>query len=142
VAITSAVCNSFKQEILVGTHDFTAGTGDTFKVALYLSTANLDAATTIYTVTGETSGAGYSAGGEVLTSVTPALDGNSAVCDFGDIAFNNATITARGCLIYNSTKANRAVCVVNFGSDQISTGGNFTLVFPDPTSSQAIIRLS
>ena len=104
MAISSAICNSFKQELLVGTHNFTASSGDTFKIALFTSSASLGASTTAYSTTNEisnTSGSAYSAGGATLTSVTPTLDSSTAVCDFSDVSFTSATFTANGALIYN-----------------------------------------
>jgi hypothetical protein len=142
MAITSAICTSFKQELLVGTHDFTNTTGDAFKLALYTSSATLGAATTAYTTTGEASGTNYSAGGSTLTNVTPFATGTTAVVDFNDLTFSTATITARGCLIYNSTDSNKAVAAIDFGGDKTSTAGDFTIVFPTPTATGAIIRLA
>ena len=142
MAITSAICTSFKQELLVGTHNFTNTTGDAFKLALYTSSATLGAATTAYTTTGEASGTNYSAGGGALTNVTPFATGTTAVVDFNDLTFSTATITARGCLIYNSTDANKAVAAIDFGGDKTSTAGDFTIVFPTPTATGAIIRLA
>ena len=141
MAITSAICTSFKQELLVGTHNFATG-GDTFKLALYTSSATLGASTTAYTTAGEATGTGYSAGGSNLTNVTPFATGTTAVVDFNDLTFSTATITARGCLIYNSTDANKAVAAIDFGGDKTSTAGDFTIVFPTPTATGAIIRLA
>ena len=142
MAITQAVCNSFKTQILTATHDFTNGTGDAFKIALYTSSASLDKTTTAYSATNEVAGAGYTAGGAALTSSTPVLSTDTAVCDFADASWNNATITARGALIYNSSKANKAVCVLDFGSDKTSTAGTFTITFPTPDASNAILRIA
>lgn len=142
MAITSAICTSFKQELLVGTHDFTASTGDTFKLALYTSSATLGASTTAYTTSNEVSGTNYTAGGGTLTSVTPTTSGTTAICDFADLTFGTATITARGCLIYDSTQSDKAVAAIDFGGDKTSTAGNFTIVFPSPTATGAIIRLA
>jgi len=143
MAITQAVCTSFKQELLVGTHNFTASSGDTFKLALYTSSATLGASTTAYVTTGQSSGTNYTAGGANLTSVTPVATGTTAVCDFSpDLTFGTATVTSRGCLIYNSSASNKAVCVLDFGADKSSTAGNFTVVFPSPTATGAIIRLA
>jgi hypothetical protein len=142
MAITSAICTSFKQELLVATHNFTASTGDTFKLALYTSSATLGATTTAYTTTEEVTGTNYTAGGGTLTSVTPTTSGTTAVCDFADLTFGTATITARGMLIYNSTDANKSVAAVDFGGDKTSTAGDFTIVFPSPTATGAIIRLA
>ena len=142
MAITSAICTSFKQELLVATHNFTASTGDTFKLALYTSSATLGASTTAYTTTEEVSGTNYTAGGGTLTSVTPTTSGTTAVCDFADLTFGTATITARGCLIYNDTDSDKAVAAIDFGGDKTSTAGDFTIVFPSPTATGAIIRLA
>jgi len=141
MAITSAICTSFKQELLVGTHNFTNG-ANSFKLALYSSSASLGAATTAFTTTGQASGTNYSSGGSALTNVTPFATGTTAVCDFNDLTFSNATITARGCLIYNDTQSDKAVCAVDFGGDKTSTAGDFTVVFPTPTATGAIIRLA
>ena len=143
MAITQAVCTSFKQEILVEGHDFTASTGDTFKIALYSSDATLSASTTAYSDTNEVSDSGtYSAGGGSLTSVTPTTSGTTALCDFANISFTSATITARGALIYNSSASNKAVVVLDFGGDKTSTSGTFTIAFPAADSSNAILRLA
>tara|TARA_R110001592_G_scaffold88432_1_gene260497 strand:+ start:2766 stop:3194 length:429 start_codon:yes stop_codon:yes gene_type:complete len=142
MAITSAICNSFKQELLVGTHNFTNSSGNSFKLALYTSYATLGAGTTAYTSSNEASGTNYSATGSALTNVTPVLASTTAVCDFNDLTFSNVTITARGCLIYNDTNSDKAVCAIDFGGDKTSTAGDFTIVFPTPTASGAIIRLA
>ena len=142
MAITQAVCTSFKQEILVEGHNFTNG-ADTFKIALYSSSATLSASTTAYSATNEVSDSGtYSAGGGSLTSATPTTSGTTAICDFTDISFTSATITARGALVYNSTNSNKAVCVLDFGGDKTSTSGTFTIQFPAADSSNAILRLA
>lgn len=142
MAITQAMPTSFKQELLVATHDFTASTGDTFKIALYTSSATLDATTTAYSSTNEVSGTGYTAGGNTLTSVTPTTSGTTAFCDFADTTWSTATITANGALIYNSSKSDKAVAVLAFGGDKTSTSGDFTIVFPAADASNAIIRLA
>lgn len=142
MAISQAMCTSFKVELLQGVHNFTASTGDTFKIALYTSSATLGASTTAYTASDEVSGTGYTAGGNTLTNVTPTSSGTTAFTDFADTTWSTATITARGALIYNSTDSNKAVCVLDFGSDKSSTAGNFTVVFPAATSSDAIIRIA
>jgi hypothetical protein len=142
MAITQAVCTSFKQELLVGTHNFTASSGNTFKLALYTSSATLGASTTAYVTTGQSSGTNYTAGGANLTSITPVATGTTAVCDFNDLTFGTATVTARGALIYNSSASNKAAVVLDFGADKTSTAGNFTVVFPSPTATGAIIRLA
>jgi len=145
MAIASAVCNSFKQEILVGTHNFTATSGNAFKLALYTSSASLGAGTTAYSSSNEisnTSGSAYSAGGKTIVSVTPALDGTVAVCDFADISFTSASFTANGCLIYNDTQADKAVCTVAFGGDKTVSSGTFTIQFPAAGASTAIVRIA
>jgi len=142
MAITTAMPTSFKSEILVGTHNFTASTGDTFKLALYTSSATLGASTTAYSSTNEASGTNYTAGGGTLTSVTPTTSGTTAFCDFSDLVFSTATITARGCLIYNSSKSNKACSVHDFGADKTATAGDFTIVFPTADASNAIIRIA
>ena len=142
MAITSAIATSFKQELLVGTHNFTASSGHTFKLALYTSSASLGAGTTAYTTSNEASGTNYTAAGAALTSVTPSISGTTAVCDFADLTFGTATVTARGCLIYNDTQSDKAVAVIEFGGDKTSTAGDFTVVFPSPTATGAIIRLA
>lgn len=142
MAISQSMCTSFKVELLQGVHNFTASTGDTFKIALYTSSATLGASTTAYTVTNEVSGTGYTAGGNTLTNVTPTSSGTTAFTDFADTTWSTATITARGALIYNSTETNKAVCVLDFGSDKTSTAGSFTIVFPTADASNAIIRIA
>lgn len=136
------MCTSFKQELLEGLHDFNASGGNTFKLALYDNTATLDASTTVYTTSGEISGTGYTAGGAALTNIDPTTSGTTAIGDFDDLVFSTATITARGALIYNSTNGNRAVVVLDFGSDKTSTAGDFTIVFPTADASNAIIRIA
>ena len=145
MSISSAVCNSFKQEILVGTHNFTASSGNSFKLALYTSSASLGASTTAYSSSNEisnASGSAYTAGGKALTSVTPVLDGSTAVCDFADISFTSASFTANGCLIYNDTQSDKAVCVVAFGGDKTVSSGTFTIQFPAAAASTAIVRIA
>ena len=146
MAITSAICNSFKQEILVGTHNLTASSGNTFKIALYTSSASLGASTTAYSTSNEisnTSGSAYTAGGATLTSVTPTLDSSTAVCDFADTSFTSASFTARGCMIFNdSASGDPAVCVIDFGADKTVTSGTFTIQFPAQTAGNAIIQIA
>ena len=137
------LCTSFKVELLAGTHNFTTGTGDTFKLALYDNSAAFTAATTAYTATNEVSGTGYSAGGGTLTNVTPTSSGTTAFIDFADLTFSTATITAYGALIYNSSAAgNPAVCILDFGGAKTSTAGDFTIVFPTADASNAIVRIA
>ena len=145
MAISSAICNSFKQEILVGTHNFTASSGNAFKLALYQSDASLGAATTAYSTSEEitnTSGSAYTAGGKALTSVTPVLSTDTAVCDFADISFTSASFTANGCLIYNDTQSDKACAVIAFGGDKTVSSGTFTIQFPTADASSAIIRIA
>lgn len=142
MAITSALCTSFKQEILVGTHDFTASTGDSFKAALYTSSASLGASTTAYSSTNEVSGTGYTAAGAALTSVTPTTSGTTAFCDFSDVSWSSATFTANGMLIYNDTESDKAVSVHAFGADKSVSSGTFTVQFPTADSTSAIIRIA
>ena len=143
MAITSAICNSFKVEILKGVHNFTASTGNTFNLALYTSSATLGAGTTAYTTTQEITGTGYTAKGAALTSVTPTLDSTTACCDFDDVSFTSASFTANGCLIFNDTATgDPAVCAVAFGGDKTSTAGDFTIQFPTADASNAIIRIA
>ncbi len=161
MTIVSAICNSFKQEILVEGHNFTNGT-DTFKLALFSSdSATLNKSTTAYTAPasanavptntlevsqsqtdGGASNTGYTAGGNSLTSTTPALSGDTACCKFADTSFTSASFTARGCLIYNSTNSNKAVCAINFGADKTVTSGTFTIQFPAQTAGNAIIQIA
>lgn len=147
MAITTALVTSFKQQLLEAVHDFRLTGGDTFKLALYTSSATLDATTTTYSATNEVSASGsYAAGGGSLTRIDPTTSGTTAYLDFADLAFTTATITARGCLIYNNTPthtyANAAVAALDFGADKTSTSGTFTIVFPTADSSSAIIRLT
>jgi hypothetical protein len=143
MAISQAICASFKQQLFEGVHNFDAIGGDTFYLALYTSAANLDATTTAYTTSGEVSSVGtnYPAGGSALTSLGVSLSGTTAFLDFNDLTFPNVTLTARGCLIYNQTEANKGVAVFDFGSDKTATDGDFTVIFPAPTSTTAVIRL-
>jgi hypothetical protein len=137
------MCTSFKKELMTATHDFTASTGNTFKLAMYTNSASFTAATTAYTATNEVSGTGYSAGGGTLTNVTPTTSGTTAYADFADLTFSTATITARGALIYNDTAAgDPSVVVLDFGADKTSTAGDFTIVFPTAGASTAIIRIA
>ena len=142
MAISQAMCSSFKQELLVGTHNFTASSGNSFKLALYTSSASLGAGTTAYTSSNEASGTNYSATGSALTSVTPALSGTTAICDFADLTFSNVSVTARGALIYNDTQSDKSVCVLDFGVDKTATSGDLTIVFPTADASNAIIRIA
>ena len=145
MAITSAICTSFKQELLVGTHNFTATTGNTFKIALFTSSATLGASTTAFATTNEitnSSGTAYTSGGATLTNITPTTDSTTAVCDFTDVSFTSASFTANGALIYNSSASNKAVAVIAFGGDKTVSSGTFTIQFPAANATNAIIRLA
>jgi hypothetical protein len=143
MAITQAVCTSFKVELMQGLHNFTLTTGNVFKIAMYTSSATLGAGTTVYSSSNEVTGTAYSAGGTNLTNVTPTNpSGTTAITDFADATWAASTIAnARGALIYNSTNGNRAVVVLDFGADKSSSAGDFTIQFPTPDSSNAIIRI-
>jgi len=153
MAITSAICNSFKQEILVEGHNFTNGT-DSFKLALFTEDATLSKSTTAYTAPADgtadptntkevsSTSTGYTTGGNALTSTTPVLSGDTACCKFADTSFTSASFTARGCLIYNSTNSNKAVCSINFGANKTVTSGTFTIQFPAQTAGNAIIQIA
>ena len=156
MAHTQAVATSFKSELLQGIHNFhngsgggtttTTGTGNTFKIALYTSSSTMAASTTAYSSTNEVSGTNYSSGGNTLTNVDPSTSGTTALTDFADSTWSDATITANGALIYNSSttagSANRAVVVLAFGGDKTSTAGDFTITFPAADASNAIIRIA
>tara|TARA_B110000285_G_scaffold232633_1_gene304131 strand:+ start:1233 stop:1679 length:447 start_codon:yes stop_codon:yes gene_type:complete len=148
MAISQAMCTSFKVELLNGIHAFSttvvrgATTADSFKLALYTSSASLGAGTTAYTASGEASGTGYTAAGAALTAVAPTSSGTTAFLDFNDLTFSTATVTARGALIYNDTQGDKAVAVLDFGGDKTSTAGDFTIVFPAADASNAIIRIA
>jgi hypothetical protein len=142
------MCTSFKVELLNGIHAFGTTvarggtTADSMYIALYTSSATLDATTTAYSVTNEVSGTGYSAGGNALTAVAPTSSGTTAFTDFNDTTWSTATITARGALIYNSTQSNKAGAVLDVGADKTSTAGDFPIVFPTADASNAIIRIA
>ena len=147
MAITTAMCTSFKKELLEGKHDFNATSGDTFKIALFTSSATLGASTTNYSSSNEVSGTGYTAGGNTLTNVDPTTSGTTAFTDFADTTWATATITANGALIYNTTAdagsgTTNAVCALAFGGDKTSTNGDFVIQFPTADASNAIIRLA
>jgi len=141
------MCTSFKQELLIGAHNFTNSSGHTFKLAMYTNSASFDASTTDYTTSNEISGTGYTAGGGTLTNVTPTTSGTTALTDFADLTFSSSTLTARGALIYNTTTSGGSgttdtVLVLDFGSDKSSSAGDFTIVFPTADASNAIIRIA
>ena len=145
MAITQAICNSFKQELLEGEHNFKSSGGDVFKLALYTNAATLNSATTAYTTSDEVAASGqYVAGGGTLVNSGTQQIGGVAFCDFADLSFTGVTLTARGALIYNTsaTVANAAVAVLDFSSDKTATSGTFTIVFPADTSAAAILRIS
>ena len=142
MANSTAMCTSFKQELLVATHDFTATTGDAMKAALYTSSASLGAATTAYATGNEITGTGYTAGGADLTNVTPTTSGTTAYADFSDVSWSSASFTANGMLIYNSDKSNKAVSTHAFGGDKTVSSGTFTVQFPAADASNAIIRIA
>lgn len=147
MAITSALCTSFKKELLERKHDFNATSGHTFKIALYTSSATLGASTTDYTTSNEVVGTGYSAGGIALTNIDPTSSGTTAFIDFADATWASATITAAGALIYNTTTdggtgTTNAVAVISFGGDKTSTNGDFVIQFPTADASNAIVRIA
>lgn len=138
--ISQAMCSSFKQQLFNAEHDMDT---DTFKIALYTSAATLDASTTVYTTSNEVAtGGGYAAGGNTLTGASISLTGTTAFVSFSNTSWATATITARGALIYNFSKSNKAVAVLDFGSDKISSGGTFTIQFPTNDATNAILRIA
>ena len=141
---TNAICNSFKKELLEGAHKFQAApNGSTYKLAMFTNSATLGKSTTGYSTSNEVSSpSGYSAGGKALVNVGTSLATNTAITDFADLSFVGVTLTARGALIYNSTQSNKAVAVLDFGSDKSSSSGDFTIQFPTADSSNAIIRIA
>ena len=142
MAISQAMCTSFKKELLTATHNF-ATNGNAFKLALYTSSATMGATTTAYSTAQEISNTGsYAAGGGTLTKVAPASSGTTGFTDFADLSFTTATITARGALIYNDTNGDKAVCALDFGGDKSSSSGTFTIQFPAADASNAIIRIA
>lgn len=140
--ISTAMCTSFKSELMSALHDFDNPGGNTFKIALYTSAATLGASTTAYSATNEVTGTNYVAGGNTLTAVSPTTSGTTAYVDFADTTWSSSTITANGCLIYNNTNANRAVVSLAFGSDKSSSNGDFQIVFPTANATDAIIRIA
>lgn len=143
MAISTAMCTSFKSELMSALHDFDNPGGNTFKIALYTSAATLGASTTAYSATNEVAnGSGYTTGGNTLTSVSPTTSGTTAYVDFADTTWSASTITANGALIYNNTNANRAAVVLAFGSDKSSSNGDFQIVFPTANATDAIIRIA
>lgn len=143
MAISTAMCTSFKSQLMSALHDFDNPGGNTFKIALYTSSATLGATTTAYSATNEVAtGGGYTAGGNTLTSVSPTTSGTTAYVDFADTTWSNSTITANGALIYNANSSNAAVVVLAFGSDKSSSNGDFTIIFPTANATDAIIRIA
>lgn len=142
MAISTTMVTSFKKELLEAVHNFLLTGGDAFKLALYVAAATLDATTTAYSATNEASGTNYTAGGAALTRVDPTSSGTTAFTDFADLVFSNVTITARGCLIYNSTDSNKAVSTHDFGADKTATAGDMTIQFPVADASNAVLRIA
>ena len=139
MSISQTATTSFKVQLLEGVHNFTS---DTFKIALYTGSASLDSTTTVYTTTGETSGTGYTAGGETLTPTTPTSSGTTAYVSFANVSWASASFTARAALIYNATQGNKSVAVLDFGSDKTVSGSTFTITFPTADASNAIVRIA
>ena len=143
MAITQAIANSFKKQILEGGHNFASAGGDKFKLSLYTAGATLTSATTSYTTSNEVSASGqYTAGGGALVNAGTSITAGVARADFDNLSFTGVTLTARGALIYNTSLSNAAVAVLDFGSDKTATSGTFTIQFPAPTSTAAILRIS
>ena len=142
MAITQAMATSFKKELLEAKHNFLLSGGNDFKLALYTSSATMSAATTAYTTTNEVTGTNYTAKGASLTRVNPSTSGTTAFTDFADLTFGTATVTARGCMIYNDTNSDKSVATIDFGGDKTSTAGDFTIVFPAKAAATAIIRIA
>ena len=143
MAITQAVCNSFKAELLGAVHDFDSGSGQVFKLALFQSNATLGQNTTVFTSTNEAaSGGQYTTGGGILAGQQVSLDTSTAIITFSDLSFTGVTLTADGALIYNTSASNKAVCVLSFGGDKTATSGTFTILFPAFTAANAILRIA
>jgi hypothetical protein len=143
MAISQAVCNSFKTELLGAVHDFDSGSGQVFKLALFQSNATLDQNTTVFTSTNEAaSGGQYTTGGGILAGQQVSLDTSTAIITFSDLSFTGVTLTADGALIYNTSAGNKAVCVLSFGGDKTATSGTFTILFPAFTAASAILRIA
>ena len=143
MAITTAMCTSFKKELLEAVHNFKNSGGSTFNLALYTSSATLGASTTAYTTSNEVSGTGYTAKGAALTRVDPSNDGTTGITDFANLTFSSSSITANGALIFNeSASGDPAVCALAFGGDKTSSSGDFTIQFPAADASSAIIRIA
>lgn len=142
MAIYQTMCTSFKAEVAQGLHNFTRTTGNVFKLALYVATANLGADTTVYTTSGEASGTNYSAGGIALTNITPLSSGTTGYWSFDDVTFTNVTLSCAGALIYNSTNGNRAVCVLSFGNTITKTASNLVITFPPMGATDSVLRIT
>ena len=143
MAITTAMCTTFKKELLEAVHNFKNSGGSTFNLALYTSSATLGASTTAYTTSNEVSGTGYTAKGAALTRVDPSNDGTTGITDFANLTFSSSSITANGALIFNeSASGDPAVCALAFGGDKTSSSGDFTIQFPAADASNAIIRIA
>lgn len=142
MAIYQTMCTSFKAEVARALHNFTASTGNVFKIALYLPAANLGAETTVYTATNESSGTNYTPGGAILTNITPTTSGTTGYWSFENVTFSNVTLTCAGALIYNSTNQDRAVCVLNFGTTIVKSGQDLTITFPAPGATDAVLRIT
>ena len=142
MAIIQTLTTSFKVELAQGLHNFTTGTGDVFKLALYTANADLGASTTAYITAGEASGTNYSAGGIILTNITPSFQGTTAYWSFENATFTNVTLTTNGALIYNSTNGNRSVCVLNFGVNITKTAQNLVITFPVDDATNAVMRIA
>ena len=142
MAIIQTLTTSFKVEVAQGLHNFTTGTGDVFKLALYTANADLGASTTAYTTAGEVSGTNYSAGGSILTNITPSFQGTTSYWSFQNATFTNVTLTTNGALIYNSTNGNRSVAVLNFGVNITKTAQDLVITFPVNDATNAVLRIA
>ena len=142
MAIYQTMCTSFKAEVAQGLHNFTRTTGNVFKIALYVATANLGADTTVYTSSGEASGTNYTAGGIALTNMTPTTSGTTGYWSFDNATFTNVTLSCAGALIYNSTNQNRAVCVLSFGNTIVKSASDLIITFPAPGATDAVLRIT
>ena len=142
MAIVQTMCTSFKAEVAQGLHNFTTGTGNVFKIALYVATATLNADTTVYTPTGESSGTNYTPGGIALTNITPTTSGTTGYWSFQNATFSNVTLTCAGALIYNSTNGDRAVCVLSFGSTITKVASDLVITFPPMGATDSVLRIA
>ena len=142
MAIYQTMCTSFKAEVAQGLHNFTRTTGNVFKIALYVATADLSASTTVYTSSGEASGTNYTAGGIALTNITPTTSGTTGYWSFDNATFTNVTLSCAGALIYNSTNQNRAVCVLSFGNTIVKSASDLIITFPAPGATDAVLRIT